>query len=57
MAFKMKGNINFGEGTGRSAFPSVWGKLKEKAKKIKQKVKDVSMAASAHTGTNPASKT
>ena len=39
MAFKMKGNINFGEGTGRSAFPSVWEKLKKKAKKTKKKVK------------------
>ena len=57
MAFKMKGNINFGEGTGRSAFPSVWGKLKEKAKKAKEKLKNISMSASAHTGTNPAAKT
>jgi len=61
MAFKMKGNINFGEGTGRSAFPSVWGKLKEKAKKTKEKIKEgwesAKIRASSQTGTHTPSPT
>ena len=61
MAFKMKGNINFGEGTGRSAFPSVWEKLKKKAKKTKEKVKEgwesAKIRASSQTGTHSPSPT